>query len=100
MRIAVLVIVMAEQRAAIAEKFHDNRIRGEDVFAFIFRQTFGVDAAVIDRRSSLETVSLAGVEVVDAVAGRSVNDPATLVERDVSCEHTRNLNRQEGMLEF
>ena len=47
-RIAVLVSVLAEQRAAIAQQFHDDGIRLEDVFAFVFRQAFEIDAAIID----------------------------------------------------
>src|SRR5215471_7829931 len=93
-RIAVLVIVVPEQSAAFTEQFHNDRIRGENVFAFVFRQTLGVDTAIIQRRSDFEAVFLAGVEVIDAVTRRGVNDAATLVERDVSREHTRYLNRQ------
>ena len=100
MRIAVLVCVMAEQRAAIGKQFHDDRIGGENVFAFVFGQAFGVDAFVVERRVDFQAVFLAGVEVVRAVAGRGVHDAAALIERDVVGEHAGHLNRQKWMLKF
>ena len=100
MRVAVLVFVMAEQRAAIAEQLHDDRIGFENIFAFVFRQAFGIDAAIVERRVSFEAVFLAGVEVVGAVSGRGVHDAAALIERDVVGENAGDLHRQKRMLEF
>ena len=99
-RIGVLVVVVAEQRAAIREKLHDDRVGAENIFAFVFRQTFEVHAAIVEGRISFETVFLSGVEVVGAVSRRGVDDAATLVERDVLCKDTRDLKRQKWMLEF
>ena len=98
--IAVFVVLMAEKSAAFPQKLYDDGIRGENVLAFVFGQAFRVDAPVVHRRSSFEIVFLAGVEVVHAVAGSSVNDAGALIECDVARENTRDLNRQERMLEF
>ena len=100
MRIAVLVRMMAEKRAVVGEKFDDDGVGLEDVLAFVFGKAFGVDAAVVERSGGFEIVLLAGVEVVDAMAGSGVNDAGTLIERDVAGEHAEDLQRQEGMLEF
>ena len=100
MRIAVLVRMMAEERAAIGQQFHNEGIRGENVFAFVFRQTFEIDAFVIDRRVNLEPVFLAGVKVVGAVSRSGVHDAAALIERNVIGENSGHLNRDEGMLEL
>ncbi len=99
-RIAVLVRVMAKQRAAIAQQFHDDGICREHVLAFVFRQAFQIHAAVVERRVGFQAVFLAGDEVVRAVAGRGVHDPAALIERDVIGQHPRHLNRQKRMLKF
>ena len=56
--------MMTEQRAAIGKKLHDDRIGFEDVLAFVFGQSFGVDAVVVERRVDFEAVFLAGIEVV------------------------------------
>src|SRR5437879_2308058 len=100
MRIAVFVGMMAEKRAVVGEKFDDDGVGFEDVLAFVFGKAFGIDAAVVERSGGFEVVLLAGVEVVDAVAGGGVNDSRALVERDVSGENAGDLQRQEGMLEF
>ena len=76
------------------------RIRLEDGLAFVFRQAFGEAAFVILRRVSFETVFLAGVEVVGAVAGRGVHDAAALIERDVIGEHAGNLQSRNGCWNF
>ena len=99
-RIAVLVGMMAEQRVAIGEKFHDDWIRGEDVFAPIFGQALRVDALVVKRCINFKPIFLAGIEVIDAVTRRGVNDAAALIERDIVREHARHVNRHEGMLEL
>src|SRR5207253_1951967 len=100
MRIAVLVRMMAEKRAVVGEKFDDDGVGFEDVLAFVFGKAFSVDAAVVERSGGFEIVFLAGVEVVDAVAGSGVNDAGALIERDVSGEDARDLQRQKGVLEF
>src|SRR5437667_7931835 len=98
MRIAVFVGMMAEKRAVVGEKFDDDGVGFEDVLAFVLGQAFGVNAAVVERSGGFEIVLLAGVEVVDAVAGSGVNDTGALVERDVGGEDARDLHRQKGML--
>src|SRR5580765_5505100 len=100
MRIAVLVGMMAEERVVVGEKLDDDGISFEDVLAFVFGQAFGVDATIVERSSSFQIVLLAGVEVVDTVAGGGVNDAGALVECDVSGENAWDLQRQEGMLKF
>src|SRR5206468_12182467 len=75
-------------------------IRGEDVFASVFGQTFRIDALVIKRRINFKPIFLAGIEVIDAVTGRGVNDAAALIERYIVREHARHPNRHEGMLEL
>ncbi len=92
MRVAVLVRVVAKQCAAIGKQLYDNRVCCEDVLAFVFRQPFGVNAFVIKRRINFETISLAGIEVIGAVAGRGVNDAAALIEGDVIGEDAGDLN--------
>src|SRR5882724_511519 len=100
MRITVLVFVMPKERAAIGEEFHNDRIRGENIFAFVFGQAFEVDAFVIERRVDFQTVLLAGIEVIGAVAGSSVNDAAALIERDVIGENAGQLDGNKGVLKF
>src|SRR5260221_13707556 len=80
MWIAVLVRMMTEERAVIGEKFDDDGVGFEDVFAFVFRQAFGVNAAVVERSGGFEIVLFAGVEVVDAVGGSGGNDAGALGE--------------------
>src|ERR1043166_2376851 len=77
-RIAVLVRMVPEQRVAIGKQLHDDRIRGENILAFVFGQTFEIDTFAVDWRVNLQAVFLAGVEVVHAVAGSRVNDAAAL----------------------
>ena len=99
-RIAVLVFIIAKKSAALSEQFHDDGIGGEYVFAFVFGQTFEVEALVVERRIDLQAVLLAGIEVVGAVAGGSVNDAAALIEGDVISENAGHLNRKKWMLKF
>ena len=99
-RVAVLIGVVAQQGAMVGQKLHDDGIRGEDVFAFVFGQAFGIDAVVVEGRVNFQIVFLAGDEVVRAMAGSSVHDAAALIERHVVGEHAGNLNRQKRMLEF
>src|SRR6267154_5641156 len=75
MWIAVLVRMMAEERAVIGEKLDDDGISFEDVLAFVFGKAFGVSAAVVERSGGFEAVFLAGVEVVDAVTWSGVDVP-------------------------
>src|SRR2546429_8740151 len=100
MRIAVLVRMMAEKRAVVGEKFDDDGVGFEDVLAFVLGKAFGVDAAVVERSGGFEILFLTGVEVVDAAAGGGVEDTGGLIERDVSGEDARGLQRQKGRLEF
>src|SRR5258706_526138 len=100
MRVAVLVFMMPQQRAAIAKQLDDNRIRGEYVLAFVFRQALEIDSAIIDWRINPQAIFLAGIEIVGAMTGRGVYDAAALIERYVISKDSRHLNRQKGMLKF
>src|SRR5262249_19300874 len=79
MRIAMFVRVVTEQSAALTQQLHDDWIRSEDVFAFVFGQSCQIPAAIIERRVSLELVALAGIEVIHAVSWRRVHDAAALI---------------------
>ncbi len=70
------------------------------VFAFVFGQAFGVNAAIIDGRVDFQVVFLAGDEVVRAVAGSGVHDAATLIEGNVIGEDAGNFDGQEWVLKF
>jgi len=52
-RVAVLVVVVAEERTTIAEQFHDDGIRGENILAFVFSEALEIDALVVERRVNL-----------------------------------------------
>src|SRR6202162_3454981 len=99
-RITVLVRMMAQQRAAIGEKFYDNGIRRENVFAFVFGQAFRVHTTIIERRVNFEVVALTGNEVVGAMSWSGVHDAAALIECDVVGEDAGHFNGQEGMLKL
>jgi len=96
----MLVFVVAEERAAVAEQFHDDGIRSENILAFVFGQAFEVYALIVQWRVDFQAIFLAGIKVVGAMTGGGMNDAATLIERDVIGENARHLNRQEGMLKF
>src|ERR1700745_3149942 len=74
MPITVFVNVVTKQRSAIGEQLYDDRIGGEDVLAFVFGQPFGVNALVVEGRVNFESVSLAGIEVIEAMTGGGMND--------------------------
>src|SRR6266481_7079052 len=99
-RVAVLVLVVAEERAAIVEQLYNNGIRGENVLAFVFGQAFEIDAFVVKGRVDLQCIFLAGIEVVGAVAGSAVNDAAALIKSDVIRENSGHLNGEKWMLKF
>src|SRR5207244_12980195 len=99
-RVAVLVLVVTQQRAAIAEQFHDDRIRGENILAPVFRQPLKIDALVVDRRINLQSIFLPGIKIVGAMSRSRVNDAAALIERDIIGENARHLNGQEGVLKY
>src|SRR5438270_7487444 len=100
MRVSVLVVVMAEERAALLEQLHDDRIRAEDVLALVFGQAFGIHAFVVERRVNLQTIFLSGIEVLGAMTWSGVHDAAALVEGAVFGKNSGHLNVQEGMLNF
>jgi len=68
-RITVLVFVVAEERAAVAEQFHDDGIRSENILAFVFGQAFEVHALIVQWRVDFQTIFLAGIKVVGAMTG-------------------------------
>src|SRR5262249_50569990 len=45
--VAVLIRMVAQQGAAIAQQFHDDGVRSENILAFVFGQAFGVNAFVV-----------------------------------------------------
>jgi len=96
----VLVLVVGKKGAAIGKQFHDDGIRGEDVLTFVFRQAFEIHALVVERSIGFESIFLAGIEVVGAVAGSGVNDAAALIESDVVRKDAGNLNGHKGVLKF
>jgi hypothetical protein len=98
--IRVLGFVVTEERATIAEQFHDDGIRGENVLAFVFGQAFEIDAFVVEWSIGFEAIFLSGDKVFGAVARSGVHDAAALIERDVISKDAGNLEGQEGMLEF
>src|SRR5882762_11581503 len=100
MRITVFVFVVAEERAAITEQFYDDGIRSKNILAFVFGQTLEIDAFVVQRRVNLQSIFLAGIEVVGAVARSGVNDAAALIESDVIGENSRHLNGEERVLKL
>src|ERR1700730_15692187 len=100
MRIAVLVLVIGKERAAIGEQPYDNWNRAEDILTFIFWQALEVTAAIIERCINLQAVFLTGIEVVGAAAGFGVHDAAALSDSDVIGQDTGKLNRKEGVLKF
>src|SRR5262249_25374575 len=100
MRVGVLVGVMRKERAVIREQLHDDGVRLEDVLAFVFGQTFGVNAAIVERSGGFETVLLARIEVVDTVTGSGVDNAAALIERDIGSKNAGNFERQKRVLEF
>src|SRR5438270_8133470 len=100
MRVSVPVIVMAEERAALLEQLHNDRIRAEDILALVFGQAFGIHAFVVERRVNLQTIFLSGIEVLGAMTRSGVHDAAALVEGDVFGENSGNLYVHEGVLKF
>ncbi len=99
-RVAMLIRMVPQQRAMFGEQLHDDRIRREDVLAFVFRQAFGIHALVIQRRVNLQPIFLPGIKVVRAVARSRVHDAAALIQRDVIRQQARHLNRQKRMLKL
>ncbi len=83
MRIAVLIVVIGKQRAAILKQLHDDGIRSENVLAFVLGQAFEKDAFVINRCVCFQAVFLPGEKIVRAVARSRVHDPRPLIELDV-----------------
>ena len=92
-RIAVLVGVMPQQRTPIAQELYDDRICGENVFAFVFGQALEVDAVIIERSVNFEPILLAGNKVIRAVTGSGVNDTTSLIEGDVIGQKSGHLKR-------
>ena len=56
-------------------------------------------SAGIDARGGVEPVTLAGVEVVNAVGGRGVDGAGACVGRDVGRQHAENRPIEKRMLE-
>ena len=100
MRIRMFVIGMPKQGSALSQQFHDDGVRGKHVLAFIFRQAFEVHPAIVEWRRGLQTVFLAGVEIVRAMTRRGMHDAASLIERHILREQARHFHGQERMLKF
>ncbi len=107
MRIGVLKLSAAQQRAALFEHGHDDRIRGPDLHAVegrrrVMRPGRGIDVDVpggIDAAGGVEAVFLAGIKVVCAVRGRGVHRPGSGVGGDVGGQNAQDRPLQERMLE-
>src|SRR5439155_18313328 len=99
-RVAMSVFVVAKKSAAISEQFHDDGIRGENVFAFVFWQAFEVDALVVEGRIDFQSIFLAGIKVIRAVTWSGVNDATALIERNVIGENAGHVNGEKGELKF
>src|SRR4029077_8625714 len=80
MRIAVFVLVVGKERVAFRKQLHNDGIGGENILAFIFRKTFEITSAIVNRSISLQPIFLAGVEVIGAVPRRGVYDATALIE--------------------
>ena len=100
MRIAVRQLLLGEQRAARLHQRDDRRIRLEHVLTLVFRQPFDEAAFVIDGRVDFEPVFLAGAEVFGAVAGRGVDNAASLLKRYVIAEHAGHEAVEIRMMKF
>src|SRR5215469_14619419 len=98
-RVGVLVVVKAEQRATILQDLHDNRIRAEYVLALVFRQAFEIAALVVQRRVNLQLIFLSRNKIIRTVAGSRMHDAAALIERDVVGKNSWHFNRKEWVLE-
>src|SRR6202035_1766429 len=64
-RIAVRKFLLAQQRSARAQQFHDNRICLKYRFPFVFRQSFQITPLVIDGRIGLDAIFVSGLKVLD-----------------------------------
>ena len=70
---------MAKQRAALRQQFHDDRVGFKNIFAFVLRQAFQINAAIIQRRIRLQSVFLPGIKVVRAMSRSGMHDAASLI---------------------
>ena len=108
MRIGVLKLRAAQQRAALFQHGDDDRIRLPHVSG---RRKAGGCARVpgiridvdvpagIDAASGVEPVALAGIEVVGAVRGRGVDRAGAGVGGDVGGQHAEDAALEKRMLE-
>src|SRR5258708_9674288 len=99
-RIAVRKFLFAEQRAAITQQPHDDWVRLEYCFTFVFGQTFEISSLPVDRGVRLKAVFLPRLKIFDTVPGSGVYDPGALIEGDVIGQHRRDDQIQKRMLEF
>src|ERR1700688_4737304 len=100
MRISMFVFVVAEERATISQQFDDDGVGFKNIFALVLGQTFQINAAIIERSVRFQSIFLARIKVVRAVAGSGVHDSAALVESDVVGQNARDLKGQKGMPKF
>ncbi len=98
-RVAMLVFVVAQQRAAISEKFHNGCVSCENVLPLVLRQALCENSFVIKRCVRFEPVFLSYVKVVGAMAGSGMNDSTALIERDMLGQHPGHNSVQKWVLE-
>ncbi len=101
-RIRVLQSLFVHERAATAQQLDDRGIRLEDSLAVVLGQAVAHDAGFVHVGGGIELVALAGIEVIGAVRGRSVDRACALVHGDVIGEHAQHLAirpRQKRMIE-
>ena len=107
MRVGVLEIGDRHQRAALFEQRHDDGIRRPHLESIEgrrggLRPGLGIDMNVpagVDAASGVETVLLAGVEVVNAVRGCGMHRAGAGVGGDVGGQHAQDGPLQKRMLE-
>src|SRR5713226_5556729 len=99
-RVTVLVLVVAQQRAAIAEQLDNGCVSCEDILSLVLKKTLCENSFVIKRCVRFEPVFLSYVKVVGAMTGGGVNDSASLIERDMLGQHAWYNSVQEWVLKF
>ena len=106
MRIGVLKLSAAQQRAALFKHGDDDRVRGTDLHSFEGRRLgrvpgSGIDVDVpggIDAAGGVETVLLTGIKVVGAVRRRGMHRTGSGVGGDVGGQHAQDRPLQKRML--
>ena len=92
--------MISQQCSAIPQQFHHDWVRREHILAFVFRQAFQIDAAIVERRINFDSIFLPSHKVIRAMSRSGVHDSAALIQCDVIRENARHLNREERMLKL